>query len=452
MFTNGVSHLTVQNDMEGVVACLTWLNYVPDRRLGSLPISPVLRDPIDRSIEFMPSASAYDVRHLIAGTQEGEAWKSGFFDRDSFTEVLGGWAKTVVCGRARLGGYPIGVVAVETRTVEQIVPADPADPTSKEQVQLRAGQVWYPDSAFKTAQAIRDMITEDIPLIIFANWRGFSGGMQDMFDEVLKYGSLIVDSLRLYKQPVFVYIPPYGTLRGGAWVVVDSTINEEYMEMYADSTARGGVLEAEGTVEVKFRKAELVQTAHRLDPKLKELDAELQAAGAGRTTAQIQAEIRSREEAVLPYYHLVATAFCDLHDTPGRMQAKNVIRDVVDWKQARTVFYWRMRRTLLEARFSKDVQAADTTLDWRAARAVVASWRQGASQTDTKNDDAAFVDWADREASTLLTHLATIRQKSVTKKLQLLLQSNAPGVLDGFLNVYRNLDPETKAKLAAGLK
>jgi hypothetical protein len=28
--------------------------------------------------------------------------------------------------------------------------------------------------------------------MIFANWRGFSGGQRDMFDEVLKFGSMIV--------------------------------------------------------------------------------------------------------------------------------------------------------------------------------------------------------------------------------------------------------------------
>ena len=49
----------------------------------------------------------------------------------------------------------------------------------------------------------------------------------DMYDEILKFGSLIVDSLRGYQQPVFVYLPPHATLRGGAWVVVDSTINEQ---------------------------------------------------------------------------------------------------------------------------------------------------------------------------------------------------------------------------------
>ena len=42
----------------------------------------------------------------------------------------------------------------------------------------QAGQVWYPDSAFKTAQAISDMNREGLPLFIFANWRGFSGGMR----------------------------------------------------------------------------------------------------------------------------------------------------------------------------------------------------------------------------------------------------------------------------------
>jgi len=42
----------------------------------------------------------------------------------------------------------------------------------------QAGQVWYPDSAYKTAQAIRDFGLEQLPLFIFANWRGFSGGMR----------------------------------------------------------------------------------------------------------------------------------------------------------------------------------------------------------------------------------------------------------------------------------
>ena len=46
------------------------------------------------------------------------------------------------------------------------------------QVIQQAGQVWFPDSAYKTAQAIKDFNREELPMMIFANWRGFSGGMK----------------------------------------------------------------------------------------------------------------------------------------------------------------------------------------------------------------------------------------------------------------------------------
>lgn len=60
----------------------------------------------------------------------------------------------------------------------------------------------------------------------------------DMFDQVVKFGAYIVDGLREYRQPITIYIPPHGELRGGAWVVVDPAINPRYMEMYADKHAR----------------------------------------------------------------------------------------------------------------------------------------------------------------------------------------------------------------------
>lgn len=50
--------------------------------------------------------------------------------------------------------------------------------------------------------------------------------------QVLKYGSMIVDNLRVFKQPVMVYIPYEAEIRGGAWVVIDKSINPEQMEMY----------------------------------------------------------------------------------------------------------------------------------------------------------------------------------------------------------------------------
>lgn len=62
--------------------------------------------------------------------------------------------------------------------------------------------------------------------------------LSDMYDQMLKFGAFIVDSLRDFKQPILVYIPPHAELRGGSWVVIDSTINPLYVELYADKESR----------------------------------------------------------------------------------------------------------------------------------------------------------------------------------------------------------------------
>jgi len=279
MVPNGLTHQLVQNDQEGAEAIVQWLSFVP-RDTWSGPKAVDSTDPASRTIDFLPTKQPYDPRHMLAGTTTAEgAWMSGFFDKGSFQEYLSGWGRSVVVGRARLGGIPMGVIAVETRNVERRIPADPGNPDSMEVVEAQAGQVWFPDSAFKTATAIRDFnYGENLPLMIFANWRGFSGGTRDMYGEVLKFGAQIVDNLVDYKHPVFIYIPPCGELRGGSWVVVDPAINPDVMEMYADIQSRGGILEQAGIVDVKFRAQQRAEMIHRLDAKLLDLSSQLKAA------------------------------------------------------------------------------------------------------------------------------------------------------------------------------
>ncbi|XP_067262908.1 acetyl-CoA carboxylase 2 isoform X6 [Chanodichthys erythropterus] len=328
MHNNGVTHTIVPDDFEGVLTILQWLSYMPKSNRSPVPIMPPT-DPVEREIDFVPTKAPYDPRWLLCGrphpTVKG-AWQSGFFDHGTFMEVMATWAQTVVVGRARLGGIPLGVIAVETRTVEVAIPADPANLDSEAKILQQAGQVWFPDSAYKTAQAIEDFNREKLPLMVFANWRGFSGGMKDMYDQVLKFGSYIVDALREFSQPVLVYIPPHAELRGGSWVVIDPTINLQHMELYADRESRGGVLEAEGTVEIKFRKKDLLKTMRRTDSVYSNLAEQLgKAELSSQEHKDLEAKLKSREEFLLPIYHQVAVQFVDLHDTPGRMQEKGVI-------------------------------------------------------------------------------------------------------------------------------
>ncbi|XP_023617817.1 acetyl-CoA carboxylase 2 isoform X4 [Myotis lucifugus] len=66
MHNNGVSHITVPDDFEGVYTILEWLSYMPKDNHSPVPIiTPT--DPIDREIEFSPSRAPYDPRWMLAG-------------------------------------------------------------------------------------------------------------------------------------------------------------------------------------------------------------------------------------------------------------------------------------------------------------------------------------------------------------------------------------------------
>merc|ERR1711871_1066621 len=389
MYPNGITHEVVDNDKEGMQAILDWLSFTPKDFNSIAPIKDYGDSP-ERLIDFIPTKTAYDPRHMLSGTTNPDGtFCSGFFDKDSFKEYMGGWGKSVVAGRARLGGINMGVIAVETRLMEQRIPADPGNPESREAIQPQAGQVWYPDSAYKTAQAIADFNRgENLPLIIFANWRGFSGGTRDMYGEILKFGAMIVDSLRQYKHPVFVYIPPCGELRGGAWVVIDPTINPDKMEMYADKDARGGILEPPGICEVKYRAQDQVSTMHRMDPVLMELDQELSnLSDLDADAERVRGEIKAREKLLEPLYLQVAHEFADLHDRAGRMKAKGVISDILEWKNARKFFFYRVRRRQLEDSLKDQLVAASNgLLSYPDATAKVVN-------LTPKGDDRSVVQW-----------------------------------------------------------
>ncbi|CAE7884607.1 cut6, partial [Symbiodinium sp. KB8] len=512
MYHNGVTHQVVEDDLHGMAAVLRWLSYVPRSKGASLPFSPGTAsiDPVDRTIGFgsgavsdddvVPRVRKAQRRHkrqhrraqaardksarrwtkqrkqeagaaaassaAAAGTaaaaSDPEAsWTSGFFDRGSWTEALAGWARTVVVGRARLGGIPLGVIIAETRTVAATRPADPATPQSMETTVQQAGQVWFPDSAYKTAQAIRDFAAEELPLFIFANWRGFSGGQRDMFDEVLKFGSYIVDALTEYKQPVFVYIPPFGELRGGAWVVVDPTINEDVMEMYAAPEGRGGVLEPAGIASIKFKARDIREAAFRLDPAMQALAHAARAARASgdeAAAAKAEAEAEERLRRLSGVFTQISHHFADLHDRPGRMMAKGVIRNAVPWERARPFFYWRLRRRLAEFALRGRITAAAPQLSFAAAGHLLRSWHdstatsRGSTGTGLWDQDLRVLQWLADSRDTLEARVAALRRDSIADRVLELGTTDSGAAIDGILALINRLPVDQREAVVGRLR
>ncbi|XP_012247167.1 acetyl-CoA carboxylase isoform X3 [Bombus impatiens] len=457
MHNNGVSHATNVRDLEGVATALRWLSYCPKFKGAPLPIlSAPFPDPVDREIMYVPTKAAYDPRFMLEGRiQNGtNYWESGFFDRGSWQEIMRPWAQTVVTGRARLGGIPCGVIAVETRTVELHLPADPANLDSEAKTISQAGQVWFPDSAYKTAQAIKDFGKEELPLLIFANWRGFSGGMKDMYEQIIKFGAYIVDGLREYTKPIFVYIPPNGELRGGAWAVVDPTINPRYMEMFADNTSRGGVLEPGGIVEIKFRAKDIIKAMHRVDSVIQKLKENLANANSAEERTDIESQIRKREQLLEPMYRQVAVHFADLHDTPERMFEKNTIHDIIPWKKARRLLYWRLRRRLLEDEIKKEILSTQHTLDVRQVGAMLRRWfieDKGATESYLWDQDEAATNWLENqrqdENSVVSRNITCVRQDAIVSRVKEALETCPEVRLNAILEIAHRLQPAERAEL-----
>jgi acetyl-CoA carboxylase/biotin carboxylase 1 len=116
-----------------------------------------------------------------------------------------------VVGRARLGGIPMSAIASIVR-------------------------------------AIFDFDREGLLLIIFANWRGFSRGQRDMYDEVFEDCGRPLE----LQTAVLDYIVPNGELRGGAWVALDPSINAEQMGIYEDVEARHVFLNQRDSSKSKY--------------------------------------------------------------------------------------------------------------------------------------------------------------------------------------------------------
>ena len=82
------------------------------------------------------------------------------------------------------------------------------------------------------------------------------------------------------------------------------------------------------------------------------------------------------------------------YDKTGRMKAKCVIKDAVEWSHSHEFFYYAAKRRILEDDFVKKLTTADTSLDTKAALDILKSmcptdWEDNKSTIEFFTDKAA---------------------------------------------------------------
>jgi len=300
-----------------------------------------------------------------------------------------------------------------------------------------------------------------------------------MYEEILKFGSMIVENLVDYRHPIFVLVPPGGELRGGAWVVIDPTINPEHMEMYVDPSARGGILEPSGIVEIKYRRNQLLETMSRLDPEVASLSMQLTTAPEHERRG-IAMQLKARQELLLPLYLKVAEHFADLHDVPARMLAKRCIHGIVDWTWSRQFFYARLRRRLAENLCLRELLLADPQgsrqshsekmrqlyraqvkdkrprmLDEDEANEAPAGQETNEDSekkmTNTIERDHRIADFLESNSSELQALLAQTAHKNIAETVTKLAGQDPSAVLEGLKSALQNLPQEKRRELLISL-
>lgn len=236
--------------------------------------------------------------------------------------------------------------------------------------------------------------------------------------------------------------------------------------MYADEEARGGVLEPEGIVNIKYRRDKQLDTMARLDATYGELRRSLEDTSLSKEQlSEIKSKMAEREEQLLPVYLQIALQFADLHDRAGRMQAKNTIRRPLRWQNARRFFYWRLRRRLSEELIVKRMVAASANPAPRngAAGAIPST---GDSQTtsesprashlrtlhtwtglldeELEHDDCKVAMWYEENKKLVQSKVESLRTDGVASEVAQLLIGNKEGGLRGVQQVLSMLPVEER--------
>ncbi len=194
-------------------------------------------------------------------------------------------AETAVVQDAHLGGYPVCLLGIESKSVPRrgFPPTDGPDTYT-------AGTL-FPRSSKKAARAI-NAASGNRPLVVLANLSGFDGSPDSMRGLQLEYGAEIGRAIVNFDGPiVFCVISRY---HGGAFVVFSKALNEQ-MTVLAVEGSFASVIGGAPAAAVVF--AGDVDARTNADPRVLAIEAQIARAN-GADRAALAAELAETRAAV----------------------------------------------------------------------------------------------------------------------------------------------------------
>ena len=163
---SGVAHFAETDELACLARIRELLSFMPGNNTEDPPARPTA-DPIDRAdaaldtLVPLDANRPYDMRQLVVGV----------VDDGHFVEVHKDYAKNILCGFARLGGRPVGVVANQPKHLAGCLDID---------------------ASVKAARFVRFCDCFNIPLVTFVDVPGFLPGTTQEFGGIIKHGAKLL--------------------------------------------------------------------------------------------------------------------------------------------------------------------------------------------------------------------------------------------------------------------
>ncbi len=223
---SGVAHFTAADDKACLDDVRRLLGFLPANSREAAPRQAVAFDPPDRPTPELESVlpanlhGPYDMKRVISAVVDGGA----------LYECSPLWARNIVCGLARIDGWPVGVVANQPAVLAGVLDVDASE---------------------KAARFVRTCDAFNLPLVAFVDVPGFLPGTDQELGGIIRHGAKLLYAFCEATVPRIQVVTRKAY--GGAYVVMNSKAVGADLAL-AWPTAELSVMGPPGAVEILNRR------------------------------------------------------------------------------------------------------------------------------------------------------------------------------------------------------
>src|SRR5213079_3092053 len=222
---SGVAHFSTPDEKTCLEDARYLLSFLPQNNLDPAPYAEP-SDPRDREEPELDALipdnpnKPYDMHDVVRRV----------VDDGDFLEVHERWAENIVCGLARLGGHPVGLIGNQPRSLAGVLDSD---------------------ASVKAGRFVRMCDAFNVPLVTFVDVPGFLPGTAQEWGGIIRHGAKLLYAFAEATVPKLTVITRKAY--GGAYDVMSSKhIRADFN--FAWPTAEVAVMGPEGAVNIVFRR------------------------------------------------------------------------------------------------------------------------------------------------------------------------------------------------------